>query len=240
MSCISQNEKQIQLKFAVKDSGIGMNEEQQKLLFQSFSQADASISRRFGGSGLGLVISQKFVELMDGKITCASTPDVGSEFSFTLLFETAKSSRVADDNKAPLLPETLSQRLAEAAKSLENVRVLLVEDTPLSQQVASQFLRNAKLYVTVADNGQEALRLLEHNTFDLILMDVQMPVMDGFEATKIIREIPQFAHLPIIAMSAGVTLDEQEKCQQVGMSDFIAKPINPLQMLEKIALHLMT
>ena len=89
----------------------------------------------------------------------------------------------------------------------------------------------------MADNGKEALAVLEQNVFDVILMDVQMPVMDGFEATKIIRENSQFAHLPIIAMSAGVTLDEQEKCHHVGMSDFIAKPINPVQMLEKIKQH---
>ena len=230
ISLISQNEKEIQLNFAIKDSGIGMNEEQQKLLFQSFSQADTSISRHFGGSGLGLVISQKFVELMGGKIICNSKPDFGSEFSFTLSFAIKK---LETDFSNPI-KKTLSELIAEVAKSLENTRVLLVEDTPLSQQVASQFLRNAKLHVTVADNGKEALALLEKNTFDIILMDVQMPVMDGFEATKIIRKNSQFAHLPIIAMSAGVTLDEQEKCQEVGMSDFIAKPINPLQMLEKI------
>ncbi|MEN9756463.1 MAG: hypothetical protein RL755_650 [Pseudomonadota bacterium] len=235
ISLISQNEKEIQLQFSVKDSGIGMNEAQQKMLFQSFSQADTSISRRFGGTGLGLVISQKFVELMGGKITCTSTPDVGSEFSFTLPFETVKPSNVNDETSPQ---KTLSQRIAEAAKSLENIHVLLVEDTPLNQQVASQFLRNAKLHVSIADNGKEALELIEKSTFDVVLMDVQMPVMDGIEATRIIRQIPQCTNLPIIAMSAGVTLDEQEKCQEVGMSDFIAKPINPVQMLEKIALSL--
>ena len=235
ISLISQNEKEIQLQFSVKDSGIGMNEEQQKKLFQSFSQADTSISRRFGGSGLGLVISQRFVELMGGKITCKSAPNLGSEFCFTLTFDVAESRKSLEASTSSLSNKTLAQRLAEAAESLKNVRVLLVEDTPLSQQVASQFLRNAKLHVTVADNGKEALELIEEGTFDVILMDVQMPVMDGFEATKHIRENPKFLYLPIIAMSAGVTLDEQEKCQQVGMSDFIAKPINPIQMLEKIA-----
>jgi signal transduction histidine kinase/CheY-like chemotaxis protein len=238
VSVISQHEKEIQLQFSVKDSGIGMNEEQQKMLFQSFSQADTSITRRFGGSGLGLVISQKFVEMMGGKITCKSAPDLGSEFFFTLSFEIATSGKGSETSISSPTKKTLLQRLAEAAESLENVRVLLVEDTPLNQQVASEFLRNAKLHVTVADNGKEALALLEHNRFDVILMDVQMPVMDGFEATKIIREHFQFVHLPIIAMSAGVTLDEQEKCHHVGMTDFIAKPINPVQMLEKIKQHL--
>ena len=190
------------------------------------------------GSGLGLVISQKFVEMMGGKITCKSAPDLGSEFFFTLSFEIATSGKGSQTSISSPTKKTLLQRLAEAAESLENVRVLLVEDTPLNQQVASEFLRNAKLHVTVAGNGKEALALLEHNRFDVILMDVQMPVMDGFEATKIIRENFQFVHLPIIAMSAGVTLDEQEKCHHVGMTDFIAKPINPVQMLEKIKQHL--
>jgi CheY-like chemotaxis protein len=234
-----ENEK-ITLKFSVIDTGIGMNEVQQKGLFQAFSQADTSISRRFGGSGLGLVISQKFVELMGGKITCQSTPDLGSEFSFTVPFDIAKSGKGSEAIIPSQPKKTLAQRLAEAAESLKNVRVLLVEDTPLNQQVASEFLRNAKLDVTVADNGQEALDLLEHNSFEVILMDIQMPVMDGLEATKMIRENPKVSHLPIIAMSAGVTLDEQEKCQSVGMSDFIPKPINPVQMLEKIQQNLIS
>ena len=234
-----ENEK-ITLKFSVIDTGIGMNEVQQKGLFQAFSQADTSISRRFGGSGLGLVISQKFVELMGGKITCESTPDLGSEFSFTVPFDIAKSGKGSEAIIPSQPKKTLAQRLAEAAESLKNVRVLLVEDTPLNQQVASEFLRNAKLDVTVADNGQEALDLLEHNSFEVILMDIQMPVMDGLEATKMIRENPKVSHLPIIAMSAGVTLDEQEKCQSVGMSDFIPKPINPVQMLEKIQQNLIS
>ncbi len=234
----SQEKEKLALTFSVIDTGIGMNEAQQKGLFQAFSQADTSISRRFGGSGLGLVISQKFTQLMGGEIACQSTPDVGSEFSFTVPFDIAKSAKSADASSPSPPKKTLAQRLAEAAKSLENVRVLLVEDTPLNQQVASEFLRNAKLEVTVADNGQEALALLEHHTFEVILMDIQMPVMDGLEATKNIRENPTLSHLPIIAMSAGVTLDEQEKCQAVGMSDFIPKPINPVQMLEKIKQNL--
>ncbi len=236
----SQEKEKLALTFSVVDTGIGMTGAQQKGLFQAFSQADTSISRRFGGSGLGLVISQKFTQLMGGEIACQSTPDVGSEFSFTVPFDIAKSAKSADASSPSPPKKTLAQRLAEAAKSLENVRVLLVEDTPLNQQVASEFLRNAKLEVTVADNGQEALALLEHHTFEVILMDIQMPVMDGLEATKNIRENPTLSHLPIIAMSAGVTLDEQEKCQAVGMSDFIPKPINPVQMLEKIKQNLIS
>lgn len=172
---------------------------------------------------------------MGGEIVVESSPNEGSLFWFTLPFEIAKKSHSAGFLPVKQNKRATNEELVDAAKTLVNTRVLLVEDMPLNQQVASEFLRNAKLRVVVADNGQEALDLLEHTTFDVILMDIQMPVMDGLEATRIIRQQPQFATLPIIAMSAGVTLDEREKCQAVGMTDFIAKPIHPLQMLEKLA-----
>jgi CheY-like chemotaxis protein len=239
ITAVHQDNDRVLLTFTIIDSGIGMNASQQKLLFQPFSQADTSISRRFGGSGLGLVISQRFVELMGGEIKCKSTPNVGSEFSFTLPFDIATPAESAKNAyEEPSRKETLAQRITEVAASLENVRVLLVEDTPLNQQVASEFLNNAKMLVTLADNGKEALEILEFSTFDVILMDIQMPVMDGFEATKIIRDNPQWATIPIIAVSAGVTLNEQEKYQRAGMNDFLPKPINPLQMLEKIKQNL--
>jgi two-component system CheB/CheR fusion protein len=235
--CEKDNNRTV-LKFSVRDSGIGISAQHQQLLFKPFTQADTSISRRFGGTGLGLVISQKFIHLMGGEISLESKLNEGSHFWFTLPFEISKKSHSKE-----FLPVTHSKRataeeLEKASKLLINKRVLLVEDTPLNQQVASEFLRNAKMRVVVADNGKEALSILEHNAFDIILMDIQMPVMDGLEATGLIREKPKFAKLPIIAMSAGVTFEEQKKCQVVGMTDFIAKPINPLQMLEKIKHHL--
>lgn len=234
ISVSQRDDKHVLLTFSIEDSGIGINAEQQKLLFQPFMQADTSISRRFGGTGLGLVISQKFVRLMGGEICVESTFNVGSRFWFTLPFEIAKKSHSTAFLPLKQNKRASSEQLANAAKLLLNKRVLLVEDMLLNQQVASEFLRNAKLRVIVCNNGKEALDLLEHTTFDVVLMDIQMPVMDGLEATRLIREQPRFATLPIIAMSAGVTLDEREKCQRVGMTDFIAKPINPLQMLEKL------
>ena len=229
-----QDEKPILLTFSIEDSGIGISQEQQKLLFQPFTQADTSITRRFGGTGLGLVISQKFIHLMGGEIFLESTLHEGSHFWFTLPFEVSKKSHSTEFLPIKQNKRATKEQLEEAAKLLFNKRVLLVEDMPLNQQVASEFLRNAKLRVVVADNGKEALEILEFSTFDVILMDIQLPVMDGFEATKIIRDNPQWATIPIIAVSAGVTLDEQEKYQRAGMNDFLPKPINPLQMLEKI------
>jgi CheY-like chemotaxis protein len=171
---------------------------------------------------------------MGGEISLESTLHQGSHFWFTLPFEISKKSHSTEFLPVKQNKRATTEQLEEAAKLLVNKRVLLVEDMPLNQQVASEFLRNAKLRVVVADNGKEALDILEFSNFDVVLMDIQMPVMDGLEATRLIREQPQFATLPIIAMSAGVTLDEQEKCQAAGMSDFIAKPINPLNMLEKL------
>jgi PAS domain S-box-containing protein len=234
ISVSQQDDKPILLTFSIEDSGIGISQEQQKILFQPFTQADTSITRRFGGTGLGLVISQKFIRLMGGEISLESTLHQGSHFWFTLPFEISKKSHSTEFLPVKQNKRATTEQLEEAAKLLVNKRVLLVEDMPLNQQVASEFLRNAKLRVVVADNGKEALDILEFSTFDVVLMDIQMPVMDGLEATRLIREQPQFATLPIIAMSAGVTLDEQEKCHAAGMSDFIAKPINPLYMLEKL------
>jgi PAS domain S-box-containing protein len=238
ISVSQQDDKPILLTFSIEDSGIGISQEQQKILFQPFTQADTSITRRFGGTGLGLVISQKFIRLMGGEIFLESTLHQGSHFWFTLPFEISKKSHSTEFLPVKQNKRATTEQLEEAAKLLFNKRVLLVEDMPLNQQVASEFLRNAKLRVVVADNGKEALEILEFSTFDVILMDIQMPIMDGFEATKIIRDNPQWATIPIIAVSAGVTLNEQEKCQRAGMNDFLPKPINPLQMLEKIKQNL--
>ena len=238
ISVSQQDDKPILLTFSIEDSGIGISQEQQKILFQPFTQADTSITRRFGGTGLGLVISQKFIRLMGGEISLESTLHQGSHFWFTLPFEISKKSHSTEFLPVKQNKRATTEQLEEAAKLLFNKRVLLVEDMPLNQQVASEFLRNAKLRVVVADNGKEALEILEFSTFDVILMDIQMPIMDGFEATKIIRDNPQWATIPIIAVSAGVTLNEQEKCQRAGMNDFLPKPINPLQMLEKIKQNL--
>jgi PAS domain S-box-containing protein len=238
ISVSQQDDKPILLTFSIEDSGIGISQEQQKILFQPFTQADTSITRRFGGTGLGLVISQKFIRLMGGEISLESTLHQGSHFWFTLPFEISKKSHSTEFLPVKQNKRATTEQLEEAAKLLFNKRVLLVEDMPLNQQVASEFLRNAKLRVVVADNGKEALEILEFSTFDVILMDIQMPVMDGFEATKIIRDNSQWATIPIIAVSAGVTLNEQEKYQRAGMNDFLPKPINPLQMLEKIKQNL--
>jgi CheY-like chemotaxis protein len=204
-------------------------------LFKAFQQADSSISRRFGGTGLGLAISQQLVGLMGGEIHCDSEEGKGSCFWFEIMFDLPSVQATEAFKQHAYRHRPLQEQLKDYSEKLAGVTALLVEDLPLNQQVASEFLQNTGLLVSIANNGEEALQLLEKRLFDVVLMDIQMPVMNGLEATAHIRKNPAWAHLPVIAMSAGVTLDEQTQCQQVGIDDFIAKPINPLQMLEIIA-----
>lgn len=227
-------DERVTLRFALADSGIGISEEQQQHLFQAFTQADGSISRRFGGTGLGLVISRKLAQMMGCDIVCHSILGEGSQFCFDMPFALAKQDTETLNKKTNRQVITTNQ-LRDAAKGLVNTSVLLVEDNPLNQQVASELLRAAGLKVVTANDGQQALELVSHQDFDVVLMDIQMPVLDGLQATRQLRNQTRFADLPIIAMSAGVTLDEQAKCESAGMTDFIAKPIDPLLMIEKLA-----
>ncbi len=234
VNCVKLNSQNVILKFTIIDSGIGIDQESQRALFQPFTQADNSITRRFGGTGLGLAISRKLVKLMGGEIHLISQMGQGSSFSFEISFDLAPNSTGNTRFNEHIKHLSSAEQITQLAKKLTGKRVLLVEDNPLNQQVASEFLRNAGLKVVIANDGQEALNILNVNEFDVVLMDIQMPVMDGLQATNLIRQQEKFANLPIIAMSAGVTLDEQEKCQHSGMNDFIAKPINPVAMLKTL------
>ena len=220
---------QIRLRFVVSDTGIGMTEAQRVKLFQSFSQADNSITRRFGGSGLGLVISQRLAQLMGGMIEVQSRSGIGSTFCVELLLGVASAEQSDQLQKRP-------ENTPEPAVGLQGKRVLLVEDNRINQLVASEFLKKMALTVEIANHGQEALERLRADLppFDVVLMDIQMPVMDGLEATRQLRADPRFVDLPILAMSAGVTLDEQAQCHAVGMTDFVSKPIDAEQLARKL------
>ncbi|WP_332851858.1 ATP-binding protein [Duganella sp. S19_KUP01_CR8] len=223
------------LRFVVRDTGIGMDQEQQSRLFEAFNQADASTTRRFGGTGLGLAICRRLAELMGGAIAVSSTPGEGSEFVVTLPFLMPKA-------ELPAAPQPVDDDLAHddtAEQRLRGVRLLLVEDHPLNQVVARGMLEYAGASVDVAENGQLAVdRLRDHpDDYDIVLMDVQMPVMDGFAATGVIRRELKL-DLPILAMTAGVMQSEQERCIAAGMNDFIAKPVDVEQMLDIISRHI--
>jgi len=243
-------EGRVGLRFAVRDTGIGMDLEQQSRLFSAFNQADASTTRRFGGTGLGLAICRRLSELMGGGISARSMPGDGSEFIVTLPFALADADAAqslplpawqgvaasfpAQREEAPEAPEVAA---AETPR-LHGLRLLLVEDHPLNQIVARGMLEHAGATVDLAENGQLAVdRLREHPLdYDIVLMDVQMPVMDGFEATRLIREELRLT-LPILAMSAGVMQSEQDHCIAAGMNDFIPKPVDVEQMLDTISRH---
>jgi PAS domain S-box-containing protein len=211
------------LQFSVRDTGIGLTKEQIGKLFKSFSQADNSTTRKFGGTGLGLTISKHLVELMGGNIWVESEPAKGSVFIFTANFGhgdeveiTAQSSQKGFDQ--------------ESLKSIQGARILLVEDNEINQQVAKEMLEKAGFVINIAEDGQQAVTAVEKESYDLVLMDIQMPVMDGYEATKAIRNNPQFKDLPILAMSASAMTQDREESLSVGMNDHVAKPIELQQL----------
>ena len=211
------------LHFAVSDTGIGIPPERRAAIFEAFNQGDSSINRRYGGTGLGLVISSRLVEMMHGRIWVESEPGKGSTFHFTARFELQGTVRptpawggaVPGDAEAP------------TASNRENLRVLLAEDNPVNQKVALCLLVKRGHTVAVAGNGKEALEMLETQKFDLILMDVQMPEMNGFEATAEIRrrEMGSGRHIPIVAMTAHTMVGDKERCLTAGMDHYVSKPL---------------
>jgi PAS domain S-box-containing protein len=227
------DQSQARLLFAVADTGIGLSTQDQEKLFKPFSQVDDSITRRFGGSGLGLAISYNLLQLMGSQFTLDSTPGLGSCFGFELVMAILPLTR---PYKLESPTGRLASTLSDFSQLLTGSRILVAEDNHFNQQVVSEFLGLSGISVEIANNGQEALTmLLEQGTFDAVLMDMHMPVMDGFEATRQIRNQPRFATLPVIALSAGVTQEEQEECLTSGINDFISKPINPVKLLSTLA-----
>jgi two-component system sensor histidine kinase/response regulator len=230
VSCLEQDEQQALLQFSVQDTGIGMSEEQQQRLFKAFSQADSSTARKYGGTGLGLMISLKLVKLMGGEIWVESQTDVGSTFHFTVRL--AKQSDQLQSQKQTALP---TQPAASAAPVLGSIKLLLVEDNEINQELVLELLRMHGMEVVTANNGAEALECLQREDFDGVLMDCQMPVMDGYEATRRIRQDPRFTHLPIIATTANALKGDRELVLAAGMNDLIAKPIEPQVMLATLS-----
>ncbi len=216
------------LDFSVEDTGIGMTPEQVGGLFQPFVQADSSITRRFGGSGLGLSISHNLAQLMGGDILVESRAGVGSTFSFRVELQVADQELAAQQDRGN------AAKPADVVEALRGRRVLLAEDNRINQLLATKMLARLGLAVDVANHGAEAIALLQQRDYDAVLMDIQMPVMDGLEATRRIRQDPRFAMLPIIAMSAGVTLSEKNACADAGMSAFVGKPIDTNELASRL------
>ncbi|GAB1391986.1 hypothetical protein MASR1M60_01490 [Rhodocyclaceae bacterium] len=215
----------IRLRCSVSDTGIGIAPQDHDRLFMTFTQADSSTTRRFGGTGLGLAISRHLIELMGGQIDVDSTPGKGSTFWFELPCELAPA-----DSLPKLAPASTEQGI----NTLSGRRVLLVEDNILNQEVAQNFLRKAGVNVKTVENGALALLALNESEspFDLVLMDCQMPVMDGYEATRQIRADRRFASLPILAMTANALVGDRERSLEAGMNDHLTKPLKPAQLYQ--------
>ncbi len=210
----NQTESGVRIRFSVKDTGIGLTQEQTSRLFSTYTQADASTTRKFGGTGLGLSISRQLVELMGGEISVESTFGEGSEFIVEIPFAVGK-------------PAMGSHQVMDTPKPLlSGMRVLLAEDQPVNQKIAQHILQDVGVEVVTVENGLEASTAVQGASFDLVLMDIHMPEMDGYEATRQIRFLYSPEELPIIAMTAAAMVDDHDRAMQAGMNAHIGKPIN--------------
>ncbi|MDM8535508.1 response regulator [Desulfobacterales bacterium HSG17] len=227
---IKNNQDSIVIKFIVSDTGIGIPEDKQEIIFDSFSQVDGSISRSFGGVGLGLSISRNLVQKMGGEIWAESQPGKGSKFHFTASFGIVRDNDSEEkpekiiENKDQAVPKTEKKPVTPVPVGI-SFNILVVEDDWTNREVFTSILEYEKGYkVSTAVNGKEALNLIKDNTFDLILMDLQMPEMDGLEATRIIRQTDK--QTPIVALTAHAYPDDRKRCLAIGMNDYIAKPVD--------------
>ncbi|MEQ8773740.1 MAG: response regulator [Marinoscillum sp.] len=217
----------IDILFEVIDTGIGIAEGKQKLIFESFSQSETYTTRQYGGTGLGLAITKKLIELQNGHLEVTSTPRIGSNFHFSLQFTL---SNTPDDALAKPVAGAYATQ-----DELVGLKILLVEDNPINQFVAGKFLSKWKCDVTIAENGHEAWEKVQADEFDIILMDLQMPGKNGFEATREIRNSDKvYKDIPIIALTATAFLEEKNRALKAGMNDFVTKPFNPKELYEKI------
>lgn len=209
------------VRFEVKDTGIGMTEAQKDKLFQPFQQADTSTTRKYGGTGLGLVISKQLAALMDGEVGVQSEVGKGSTFWFTANLVV---NRLTEEENEPL------NIADEKFNTIKGKHILLVEDNELNQQVAKEILEDMGFAIDIAENGEIAVNKVNDKNYDIVLMDMQMPVMDGVEAARQIRKNSKYESIPIIAMTANAMATDRERCLKAGMNDHITKPIDPRKL----------
>ena len=220
---------QSKIEFAVSDTGIGIPQDKYALIFDSFTQASPDTTRHFGGTGLGLAICKKLIELQGGTITIESEPGKGSTFRFIVSFGVSEKGSQTQTAESP-----------ENYTGLEGKRILVAEDNKINFFVASKFLIGWGIKVSHAENGQLALDILEREDFDLILMDLQMPVMDGIEAARIIRksENSKIRNIPIVALTAAIMSESHDKIDDLNINDYVLKPFKPHDLFERILKHI--
>jgi len=225
---LSRTTNQSKIEFAVTDTGIGISKDKHSFVFDSFTQASSDTTRHFGGTGLGLAICKKLIELQGGTITIDSEPEKGSTFRFVISFGISEKGAKVQETE---LPESFS--------GLEGKRILVAEDNKINFFVANKFLIGWGITVTHAENGQIALDILEKEDFDLILMDLHMPVMDGIEATRIIRRSgdPKIKDIPIVALTAAIMSESHDKIEDLNINDYVLKPFKPHDLFERILKH---
>ena len=227
LDVLNKETDSVELKIAVTDTGIGIPQAAQETLFNAFTQADGSTTRKYGGTGLGLAIVSQLVDLMGGSLGVDSVEGEGSVFWFTVSLQCA--------GQAPELAGEMAGEMAQENEALQfEAKILLVEDNPINQMVAQKMLEKVGLKPVLANNGVEALKCLTEQSYDLVLMDCQMPEMDGFDATREIRRLNIKAlnqqSLPVVAMTANVMSGDRERCLEIGMDDYIGKPVQRDQL----------
>jgi CheY-like chemotaxis protein len=224
ISKLDQNNQKVKLHFEIEDNGVGISKKKQKSIFENFSQASLQINRKFGGTGLGLSIVKNLLELMGGKIQLESQLGKGSKFWFNLNFN------ISDEFKEEENQSNITYDVDYAA--LENKNVLVVEDNKINQMITKKILEKNKMICQVADNGMDAVTMVQETPYDVVLMDIHMPGISGIEATQKIREFNK--NLPIIALTA-VTIDENlDDFYRAGFNEIIPKPFKTEEFFEKI------
>ncbi len=229
VSCIEDRHDRLTVNFLVKDTGIGIPQDRLDVIFEPFTQESVSTTRQYGGTGLGLAIVKRLLELQGLKVNVNSVVDEGSEFSFNMEFPVATEKQAIVDKKTPLVVQT-------EAEAFGSMRMLIAEDNPVNVMLMKKLLSKWNITPFIAENGERAIEFVQYGNFDIILMDLQMPVMNGFDAAIEIRKMadPQKANIPIIALTASALFDIKERVFSSGMNDYVSKPFKPNELYDKI------